>query len=240
MVVLIVGLSLSGYVAFKLVGPKAGALIGGLLGGLISSTATTVSFARSSKAAPDLRPAVFATVIIIASMVAFVRVLVLIGATASHQFSKLAPPLFVMLGAMLVISFVAWFTSRKEQTSPPEPENPAELKPALIFGALYAGVLLAVEAASHWFGQAGVYTVSIISGLTDMDAITLSMSQLAGRGDVDPPTAWRAILLASMSNIVFKAGVVASLGSRALLWRVGAMFAAALAAGGAILALWPW
>jgi uncharacterized membrane protein (DUF4010 family) len=239
MVVLIVGISLCGYVAFKLVGARTGALIGGVLGGLISSTATTVSFARSSKA-PEARPGVFATVIVVASTIVFARVLVLIAAAASSQFPQLAPPLFAMLGAMVVIALVSWFWSRKEKASPPEPENPAELKPALIFGALYAGVLLAVEAARHWFGQAGVYTVAVISGLTDMDAITLSMSQLAARGEVNAPTAWRAILIASLSNIAFKTILVATLGTRGLLWRVAIMFAAAAAAGGAILALWPW
>jgi uncharacterized membrane protein (DUF4010 family) len=113
------------------------------------------------------------------------------------------------------------------------------LKPALIFGALYAGVLLIVKIAREHFGSAGLYTVAAISGLTDMDAITLSTSQLVEDKQVDPSTGWRAILMASLSNIVFKAGMVATLGSRRLLAWVGALFAAALVAGGVIVWLWP-
>lgn len=238
MVVLIVGISLCGYVAFKLFSARAGTVVGGVLGGLISSTATTVSFARSSKAAADGAP-LFATVILIAAAVVFGRVLALIAAVAAPAFGAIAPPLAAMMGLMIVLAGVLHFFTRHKTMRPPEPENPAELKSALIFGGLYALVLLLVAVARDHFGQAGLYTVAVLSGLTDMDAITLSTAQLVAGGQLDAATGWRAILVASMSNIVFKAGMVAVLGSRALFWRVGAFFAAALAGGGAILWLWP-
>jgi len=237
MVVLIVGLSLCGYVAFKFVGGRGGALIGGVLGGMISSTATTASFSRLSKSSGEQAP-LFAAVIGVASTVVFARVLVLIAATASAAFPGLAPPIAVMLGAMLLLSVVIYFMTRHRTMKPPEPDNPAELKPALIFGALYALVILIVEIARAQFGAAGLYTVAVISGLTDMDAITLSTSQLVANGQLDSATGWRAILLASLSNIFFKGTMVAALGSRRLFAWVGSLFAMALVAGGVILWLW--
>ncbi len=238
MVVLIVGLSLCGYVAFKLLGARRGTLVAGLLGGLVSSTATTVSFARHSRQGSDGVP-LFATIILLASTVVYARVLALLGAVAAPVFAQLAPPLACMLLVMVLLSTITFFAGRQKATTPVEPENPAQLKSALIFGALYAVVLLLVAAANDHFGQAGIYVVAFLSGLTDMDAITLSTSQLAAGNQVAASTAWRAVLLASMANMVFKMAMIAALGTRALFLRVGAAFAVALVAGGAILWWWP-
>jgi len=238
MVVLIVGLSLCGYVAFKLLGARRGTLVAGLLGGLVSSTATTVSFARHSRQGSDGVP-LFATIILLASTVLYARVLALLGAVAAPVFAQLAPPLACMLLVMVLLSTITFFAGRQKATTPVEPENPAQLKSALIFGALYAVVLLLVAAANDHFGQAGIYVVAFLSGLTDMDAITLSTSQLAAGNQVAASTAWRAVLLASMANMVFKMAMIAALGTRALFLRVGAAFAVALVAGGAILWWWP-
>lgn len=238
MVVLIVGLSLAGYVAFKLFGAGAGSALAGLLGGLISSTATTVSYARRTKETPE-SARLAAVVIAIASAVVFGRVLVEVAAVAPRNLIDMGPPIGAMLGLAAVVSLVAWFVGRDRKAEPPEPENPADLKAALVFGALYAGVLLAVAFARDRFGTAGLYAVAALSGLTDMDAITLSTSRLVAGGRLDPSDGWRAILLAGLSNLVFKAGIVAALGSRALFGRMALLFGVMLAGGGVILWLWP-
>jgi uncharacterized membrane protein (DUF4010 family) len=238
MVVLIVGLSLAGYVAYKLFGAGAGTVLAGLLGGLISSTATTASYARRSREAPELSR-LAALVVMIASTVVYGRVLVEIAAVAPGSFLALAPPLAAMLGVAALVSAAAWLAGRDHDEEPPEPENPAELKSALVFGALYAAILLAVAFARHRFGTAGLYTVAGLSGLTDMDAITLSTSRLVHAARLDPETGWRAILLASLSNLVFKGGIVAILGSRALLGRIAVLFGAVLLGGALIFFLWP-
>jgi uncharacterized membrane protein (DUF4010 family) len=106
-------------------------------------------------------------------------------------------------------------------------------------GVLYAAILLAVAFARHRFGTVGLYIVAGLSGLTDMDAITLSTSRLVHAARLDAETGWRAILLASLSNLVFKGGIVATLGSRALLGRVAILFGAVLLGGGLIFWLWP-
>ncbi|HYO11796.1 MAG TPA: MgtC/SapB family protein [Thermoanaerobaculia bacterium] len=238
MVVLIVGLSLLGYVAFKLFGAGAGAVLGGILGGLISSTATTVSYARRTKESPDLSR-LAALVVMIASTVVFARVLVEIAAVAPGSFLALAPPLAAMLGVAVAVSVAFWFVGRGEDPDLPKPSNPAELKAAVTFGVLYAVVLLAVAFARDRFGTAGLYIVAVLSGLTDVDAITLSTSRLVGGGRLDPEVGWRAILIAALSNMVFKAGIVAVLGDRRLLGRIAVLFGAVVAGGGVILWLWP-
>lgn len=238
MVVLIVGLSLAGYVAFKRFGAGAGAVLGGILGGLVSSTATTVSYARRSKEEPEVSR-LAALVVMIASTVVFARVLVEIAAVAGRSFVALAPPIAVVLGVAAALSAAMWFWGRGDGAEMPKPGNPAELKPAILFGLLYAAVLLAVAFARDRFGTAGLYTVAAISGLTDVDAITLSTSRLVDGRRLEPGSGWRAILIAALSNLVFKAGIVAVLGSRGLLWRVGMLFGGVVAAGAAVLWLWP-
>lgn len=122
----------------------------------------------------------------------------------------------------------------------PEQKNPAEFKPAFIFAALYALVLMGVAYAKEHFGQSGLFAVAALSGLTDVDAITLSTAPMAERDGVETSSIWRAILIAVMANFIFKFGVAAALGSRLLALRVGGVFAMALATGGAILWFWPY
>ena len=238
MVVLIVGISLSGYIAYKILGARAGTLLAGILGGLISSTATTVSYARRTAGNASLA-SLAAFVIMIAACVSLGRVLVEVAAVAPRAFASLAPPLTAMLGATLVIATAMYFLQRSRDSKMPEQKNPAELKTAFVFGALYALVLLAVAVAKERFGSTGLYTVAAISGLTDMDAITLSSAGLVESGRTDPSTGWRAILIAALSNFVFKFGTVALLGDRSLTLRVGTAFSLAIVCGALILGLWP-
>lgn len=239
MVALIVAISLSGYAAYKLFGATAGPLLAGLLGGLISSTATTVSYARRTAASPA-SAALPAFVIVVASSVAIARTLVEVAVAAPTMFAALAPPIAALLAASIAIAGVMFVRSRDEAVAMPEQRNPASLGSALLFGAIYAIVLLAVEVARRRFGDAGLFAVAALSGLTDTDAITLSTAKLAEAQRTGVGMAWRAILIALMANLVFKLGIAAFLGGRALALRVGAAFAVLLALGGAILWLWPF
>lgn len=238
MVVLIVGISMVAYVAFKLLGAKVGAILGGVLGGLISSTATTVSYARQTKDAANLN-AMAALVILIASTIVNVRVLFEIGIVAPQLLRVALLPLAIMLLLMIVECIVLYFPLREQATQPPEHENPAQLKPALVFGALYAVILFIVAAAKDMFGSQALYVIAGISGLTDVDAITLSTAKMFNQNRVDGDIAWRVILIATMSNLVFKAGSVALLGSRKLLMYVAVTFGIAFVGGGLLLAFWP-
>lgn len=244
MVVLVVGISLGGFIAYKFVGGGAGILLSGVLGGLISSTATSVSYARRTAASPAHTGAATA-VIMIASTVVYVRLLVEIGLTAPGFLSTAAGPLGVLGGVSAILSLVCWLRVRRHGDGLPVQTNPTELKSALVFAGVYAVVLVGVAAAKQHFGQSGLYTVAAISGLTDMDAITLSVSRMVNEsstGDIGSggaSTAWRAIVIAAMSNTVFKATMVGVLGGKALGRRVALFFGVKLAAAAALLAFWP-
>ena len=154
------------------------AVLGGVIGGLVSSTATTVSYARRTGSDATLA-SLSAFVIVTASCISVVRVLIEIAAVAPSRFAAMAWPFFAMLLVCALLALGFYFPGRKHAAKIPEQKNPAELKPALLFSALYAFVLLAVAAAKQYFGSTGLYIVAIISGLTDLDAITLSTGQLA-------------------------------------------------------------
>lgn len=237
MVVLIVGISMTAYVVYKIVGTRAGAIFGGIFGGLISSTATTVSYARQSKGKGNVA-AMAALVIMIASTIVNIRVLFEVGVVAPSLLPVAAWPMGLMFLLMTVECLVLMLVFRGKSAEPPEHDNPAQLKPAIIFGALYAVILFAVAAAKDIFGDQALYGIAAISGLTDVDAITLSTANLYNADRVSASTAWRVILIATMSNLVFKAGAVAVLGSRKLLLYVSILFGFTMLGGGALLLWW--
>jgi len=237
MVVLIVGLSLAAYLAGKFIGPRQGLLVAGILGGLISSTATTVSAARRSAAAATLAHTQ-GIVVLIASVTVFIRVLVEIVAVAPDSAAGMIPPLALMMLWMAAVTGICWLLLRKKLEHTTQQGPPSEMKGAILFGLLYALVLLGVAIAKEHFGQAGLYAVAAISGLTDMDAITLSTSKLVDGGQLDSAAGWRLILTGGMANLVFKGVLAATLGSRVLAWIVAAGFGASLAGAGLILGFW--
>jgi uncharacterized membrane protein (DUF4010 family) len=238
MVVLIVGLSLAGYIAYKFLGENAGLLLGGILGGIISSTATTVSYARRAAEKPE-SSRLASIVIMIASTIVVVRMIIEIAVVQPAFLRAAAPPLVVLLVLFIAMSVFAWLKVRGEQNTMPAQENPSELKAALVFGGLYALVLLAVAAAKANFGDKGLYVVAGISGLTDVDAITLSTAQLVGTGLLDAQHGWRIIVIALMSNTFFKGATIAAIGHRALLSKIIWFYGAGLVAGILLVLLWP-
>lgn len=238
MVVLIVGISLGAYIAYRTLGQKAGTLLGGLLGGLISSTAMTVSYARRAREQPEMAP-IAAVVIMIASTVVFGRVLFEIALVAPGILRETAPPLLVMGGYMALIAVGMFFFTGLGKREVPEQEPPSNLTAAIVFGLLYAAVLFGVAVAKQHFGNAGLFTVAVLSGLTDMDAITLSSAQMIDSGKVEAHIGWRLILVGALSNIVFKAAVVATLGTPRLLGRIAVAFGLTLAGGLALVFFWP-
>lgn len=238
MVVLVSGISLSGYVAFRLLGDRNAAVVAGLLGGVISSTATTVSYARRAAHAEG-QVAAATLVIMLASTVVYARVLLEVSIVARSVLPSVAPPIAVMMAAALVQSALAWRHARTVKTRLDPGDNPSELRSAITFGVLFAAVLLAVAAAKEYFGDRGIYAVAAVSGLTDMDAITLSTSRMSAEGMLATGTAWRAIVVAAIANLVFKGGIVAALGGRVLAGRIAALFGINILVGLVLLFAWP-
>ncbi|MAZ72186.1 MAG: hypothetical protein CMC70_03470 [Flavobacteriaceae bacterium] len=241
MVTLIVGISVVGYFIYKFVGKNVGIISNGVLGGLISSTATTVSYARKTAKAKNIGK-MAAFVITVASTIALARIMVEIGVVIPEKLPQLIVPLaveFIFMAILCVILFYLINKDTSEEDEMPEPKNPAQFKSALIFGLLYGLILLAVAFTKEEFGNQALYVVSIISGLTDVDAITLSLSQLMKGGGLDTNSGWRLILLASLSNLVFKGIMAAVLGTKQLAKWVGFSFGISIIAGLLLMWLWP-
>ena len=240
MVTLIVGISVVGYFIYKFVGKKVGIISNGILGGLISSTATTVSYARKTKDAESINK-MAAFVITAASAIALVRVLVEVGVVIPEKLPEIVLPLLTVfiLMALLCVGLFYIISKNGGDEEMPEPKNPAQFKSALIFGLHYGGILLAVAFTKQEFGNEALYIVAIISGLTDVDAITLSLSQLMKGDGLNTSTGWRLILLASLSNLLFKGIMAAVLGTKQLAKWVGVSFGITIAFGLLVMWLWP-
>lgn len=237
MVVLVVGISLGGYVAFRLFGSRAGAVLSGLLGGMISSTATTVTYARRAAENPSTSRGAL-LVIVIAGGVLFARVLTEVFVVAPDFLRYAGPPLLILLGVSGAMAAGLWIVSKKEAGGLSEPENPTQLRFALAFALLYTGVTFAVAVAQRYFPNSGLYFVAAVSGLTDMHAITLSTSRLVRDGIVPADSGWRAIIIASISNMVFKLGMVTSLGGRRLFSMAAAIAGVQIMTAVLLLILW--
>ncbi len=242
LVVLIAGTSFLGYGASRLLGPRRGIAVAGACGGLASSTAVTLSFARFARAQPQ-RSTILAGGALIASAVMFPRLLLVIAVAAPEFARALASPL---LGAGLGLALVAAFAIRSSsRDAPAEGDaalsligNPLELGPALKFGVLLAVIMLAARALNAWAGESGVVLLGALSGLADVDAVSLSLSRMAG-SDVSVAIAGAGVLAAVLVNTLAKAAIMVGIGGRAMLpyAAAGAMVAVLGGLGG--LALFP-
>ena len=238
MVVLIVGIGLIGYFIYKFVGNKAGVLLGGILGGLISSTATTVSYSRMSRGSEAISK-LAAFVILTASAVSLVRVMIEISVVAPSSFKYFIFPLGAELLAMIILVIILFFRNRKEKAEMPTQKNPAELTGALIFALLYGGISFISAFVRDKFGNEALYLVSIVSGLTDLDAITLSTAKMTEQKSIEASLGWRLILVATLANLVFKGGMAIVMGNRQLGKLVGSLFAILIITGILIILFWP-
>ena len=211
LVVLIVGISLGGYLIYKFLGQRAGVTLGGILGGLISSTATTVSYSRRASAGegPARNSAV---VIIIAGTMIYPRVMVEIAIMAPDYFWQIAWPVMLMFLFSIGIAIYTYQTITDRTARLPDQRNPSELSSALTFGGVYTLVLFLVALTTEYLGDQYLYIVAGISGLSDMDAITLSASQMVQEENIEADLGWRLILTALITNTFIKFGIASAFG----------------------------
>jgi uncharacterized membrane protein (DUF4010 family) len=213
MVVLISGLSLAGYAALRIVGHRNGALLTGLFGGIASSTATTLAFSRHGRANPALI-GMATLVILLANWMVLLRLGIEVAVVAPVLLSQIS---FILGGGaiagLLALYLLVWRQLETHNDAPAlEVKNPTEIRAALTFGLLYAAVLFASAWLGDLVGSRGVYGVALISGLTDVDAITLSSLHLLEIGTLTQHQSATAILLALLANIVFKSGLTLAIG----------------------------
>jgi uncharacterized membrane protein (DUF4010 family) len=230
-VVLITGIGFIGYFAMKLAGARFGAMLTGLVGGLASSTAVALSFARLGR--DNVRAkAILAAGVVLASTTMFPRILVEVAVVNSALLGRVLPVVLAMAVATAAATFWLWRrgrgdTAARQAIALP---NPFELIPALKFAAILVLLMLASRAAVEWFGDRGVYALSLLSGLADVDAITLSLAQLA-KGGLDEAAAVRGIVFAAISNSIAKSALVGFIGGRDMGLAVGIAFAVVAVTG---------
>lgn len=220
LVVLISGVGFAGYVAMRLLGAQAGLLLTSVLGGIASSTASTLAFSRRSKEVAALAEHC-AFAVIVACTVMLPRVIVIVGVVNRELAWALVRPFLIM--AVPAFGYGVWFAVRQRAAGPrrkkvesPKIGNPLSLYTAIKFGALYALIGFLVKAATQLDWQGSLLPLSFVSGLTDMDAIALSMAESRNANRVAPLLATQAVTLAAVANSVLKGGLAAALGSPVL------------------------
>lgn len=221
MVVLVVGIDLAGYLTAKFF-PGASVFWQGLLGGLVSSTATTAAYARRV-ASGGCSPPTAALVAALASGVVFFRIATALAAVSPALLLAMWPTL--TLTVLAAGGAIAWFWFRgdsQNDSAPADPSpNPTQLSGAFWFAGFYSVILLGSAAAHTHLGDQWLGLVSVIGGLTDVDAVTLSSANLVNTGKLPAESARSMIVIAILSNTAFKLAMAAWLGGRALASRLG-------------------
>jgi len=227
MVVFISGISFVGYILMRWVGEK-GMVLSAMLGGLASSTAVTLSFSERSKQQLKLHRAL-ALGVILANGVMFSRVLLEMFVLNIALFLQVLPIMIILILITAGFSYFIWkgTASAKEKI---ELASPLTLKPALKFAGIFALVLAFLKLAQVYLSSHGVYLVSFLSGLAETDAITISLSQLAGTS-LPLETAGRGVIIAVIANVVAKMGIVLFFGEQKFSRIVVGVFGLLIAVG---------
>jgi uncharacterized membrane protein (DUF4010 family) len=216
MVVLIAGLNFLGYLLVKVLGGEHGIVLTGILGGLVSSTAVTLSFSQRSRREPAMSTA-FVLAIVVAWTIMFIRVVVMVGVVNNALGRELALGLGWLAATGLLVSLFLWRRSKSRETGVVSAgANPFELSEAIKFGLLFGVVIVVAKAAEVYLGATGLYLAGAVAGLTDVDAISLSMANLATASPESLKIAERTIVIAVVSNTLVNTVMAAFMGAPAL------------------------
>ncbi|HPA19860.1 MAG TPA: MgtC/SapB family protein [Verrucomicrobiae bacterium] len=236
MVVLISGLGFVGYLLMRLLGARAGIVATGLVGGLASSTATALAFSRKSRAEPAMGSDC-ALAVTLACTVMLGRVFVLLLAVNQDVAMRCLPALVMMAFPAVIFILWLWIGRRgRKEIETPSLSNPLGLWTSIQFALMYAGVTLLVKAAAHFQTEGGLLAVSFVSGLTDMDAIALSVGNQVGAGDVGLAPGTRAVVLGAVANTLVKCGMAVALGGGGFRRSIALVLGATAIAG--LLGMW--
>ncbi|OPH50948.1 MgtC/SapB family protein [Vibrio campbellii] len=235
MVVLIASISFVGYFAIKIGGAKRGILFTSVFAGLSSSTALTLQFSHLSREQANISP-LLASGILLSCGTMFPRLLIVLSVINPQLVTLLGPIVLVMMTALYLPAWWIWRRSEVEQIEQPNKQtNPLALQSALFFGVVLAVIMLLSHALSDLFGSAGVLILSALSGITDVDAISLALGRQSTQ-TLSVETAALGILIAASVNTVVKMGMVVAIGDKAL-WRRVAPVMVGCVLSGAILFL---
>jgi len=213
MVVFVTGLGFVAYLLAQFLEPEQSIAVTGVIGGFVSSTATTVSMAEKTAENETLYH-ICAFAVVTASIVMFPRALIEVAVVNPTLLPSVAVPLGVMTAVGLIAAgTLYWRTTSGETVDPGKLQNPFRLKPALLFGVVFAVVLLVSEHAHEWLGTSGVYATAFISGLADVDAMAITLSKLAAEGTISTQVATTGIVIAAIANTLVKAALALLLGT---------------------------
>jgi len=232
LVVFISGLSFLGYWLLKIYGAKRGIVATGVVGGLASSTATTLSVSRFASEG-RVAPKAAAAAILLANVVMLARIATLLGAISFDVLIAAAPALVAaaITGAIIAVILLRGEPGELSGEARVVLGNPFELRPALIFSVLLAAILVLSAYAVEKFGSSGLLTVAVLSGLADVDAISLSAGRQAASGAVAPEIAAIAALAAAGANMVVKGAMATWIAGHKTGVVVAGAFAAMIVAG---------
>jgi uncharacterized membrane protein (DUF4010 family) len=223
LVVLISGLSLAGYVASRWLGPRRGTALTGFFGGLASSTAVTVALSKRSvdgDTSPSLADGLAAG-LLISWTVMFARIAIEVAVVNAELLWAVVIPIAIMGVVAAIAGGILYLRSRHEAHVNAEEvplKNPFSLTSALKFALFFTLVQLAVKLAQTYFPSQSFYAVAALAGLTDVDAITLSMAEYARLGNTQ--IAATSIVIAAIVNTLVKCGLVLVMGARRLALRI--------------------
>lgn len=215
-VLLTSGLSFIGYILMRVFGKSYGILLTGIVGGLISSTMITWIFAKKSKEAPSLVNQSMAA-IMAASTVMIVRVIVWVWLFNKTLLKMLLlPTLIITLASLASTLYFNFRQSKGEEQDVEIPlGEPLNLRTAMFFALLYTSILFFISFSNEHIGESGIYLTSAIASLTDINAITISLTNLAGE-TLSFKMAANAIIIGTLSNTLIKIGIALYAGSKTL------------------------
>ena len=177
--------------------------------------------------------AIYVSGMLLACSIMFPRVLIEVFVVNRALLGMLWPSIALMFVGLLVV-MVIMYRQQKQQTHSSASDitinNPLQLGTAIQFGLLLAVILLLSEAMKQWFGDAGIYSLAIVSGLMDVDAITLSLSRSA-QNELSPEVAVMGIILACASNTLLKGIMFASVAGIKLHYKYAAYMILAVVPG---------
>ncbi len=230
--IMIATISFAGYIAIRAFGNRLGVFMAASAGGLASSTVTTLALARLAREHPS-SSGLLSAGILVASVVMMLRTGAIALALNGAFLAPLIPALLTAAAVLGIGAAALWIRNVQQETPNLQIGNPLAIGTAIKLAALLAAVMLAAELVRRMFGGVGVLVVAALSGVVDVDAVTISMAKMAG-GDIYPITAARAIMIAIAVNTISKTIMAGSVGNRKVGLLVGGISAAALAAGLAV------
>ncbi|MGQ0742676.1 MAG: MgtC/SapB family protein [Alphaproteobacteria bacterium] len=229
--VLIGAMSFAGYVAVRVAGEKQGLLYGGLAGGLVSSTLVTLTYSRLAKKQKPEQQRNLATGIAAAWTMSLLRMTALAAIVTPAIVQPLAVP---VAAAAAVLLATVYFQHRQTPANGARLDLGNPLNPLMVlrYGALLAFIVFAAKLLTDQFGQAGLLGLAAVSGVADVDPITLSAARMAG-GAVSLEQAALAILIAGAANLLLRIGLAVGIGGPRLGTGLALAGAGALIAGAA-------